>query len=244
MNKLFERIISDDYYQKYTPQVLSRPSQGTDNHNNEPTDDENDAPWVITLDNFISPDECDRLIQLGAEVGYALSADTGRRNFDGSYEKAHHSGRTSTNAFCTGTCATDPTSIHVTERMANITGISEKNYEYFQLLRYEEGQFYHNHHDFADYHLERQYGPRILTILLYLNDVQEGGGTDFPFLGVQVVPQRGKAVLWPSVRNDDPLAKDQRTEHAALPVIKGLKYAANVWIHQGDFRDTFAKNCM
>lgn len=241
INKLFERIISDEYYQKYTPQVLSRPSIVTDNNSNN---DDQDAPWVITLDDFISPDECDRLIHLGAEAGYALSADTGRRNFDGTYQKAHHSGRTSTNAFCAGTCATDPMTIQVTERMENITGITEKNHEYIQLLRYEEGQFYTNHHDYAHYHLERQFGPRVLTILLYLNDVQEGGATDFPLLGIQVFPKRGRAVLWPSVLNDDPLAKDQRTEHAALPVIKGIKYAANAWIHQGNFKDTHAKNCM
>jgi hypothetical protein len=45
-----------------------------------------------------------------------------------------------------------------------------------------------------------------------------------------------QAVLWPSVLNEDPWKKDTRTSHAALPVIKRVKYAANHWIHSHDFQ--------
>jgi prolyl 4-hydroxylase len=62
---------------------------------------------------------------------------------------------------------------------------------------------------------------------LYLNDVEEGGGTDFPDLGLTVMPKRGSALIWPSVLDSDPNRKDGRTEHQALPVEKGIKYGAN-----------------
>lgn len=39
------------------------------------------------------------------------------------------------------------------------------------------------------------------------------------------------ALLWPSTLDEDPSSIDYRTYHAALPVIKGVKYAANSWIH-------------
>jgi prolyl 4-hydroxylase len=63
-----------------------------------------------------------------------------------------------------------------------------------------------------------------LTLFLYLNDVEEGGGTEFPKLSLVVQPRKGMAVLWPSVLNDKPHEIDMRTDHAALPVIRGEKY--------------------
>ena len=74
------------------------------------------------------------------------------------------------------------------------------------------------------YCLHRQQGVRLLTFYLYLNDVEEGGGTEFDQLGVTVTPKRGRAALWPSVKNDNPNQQDGRTTHQALPVAKGVKY--------------------
>ena len=36
--------------------------------------------------------------------------------------------------------------------------------------------------------------------------------------------------------DDDPRRQDARTHHQAKPVIKGLKYAANAWIHSYNYR--------
>jgi len=52
-----------------------------------------------------------------------------------------------------------------------------------------------------------------------------------------VEPKAGRAVLWPSVLNEDPLSRDGRTHHEAKPVLKGKKYAANAWLHQVDDED-------
>lgn len=87
--------------------------------------------------------------------------------------------------------------------MEKLVGIPESNYEHFQLLRYEVGQKYGVHHDYIDSQVARAPGPRvsarvdflafaknqphsplllkqILTVFLYLNDVEAGGGTNFP----------------------------------------------------------------
>jgi prolyl 4-hydroxylase len=79
-------------------------------------------------------------------------------------------------------------------------------------------------------------GPRILTFFLYLSDVDEGGETGFPQLNLYVKPQKGKALLWPSVLNDNLERQDGRTHHEARPVISGVKLAANQWIHLYDFK--------
>ena len=86
-------------------------------------------------------------------------------------------------------------------------------------------------------------GPRILTFFLYLSDVEEGGETNFPRLNLSVKPRKGKAVLWPSVLNEDPTKQDTRTDHGSLPVIKGTKYAANSWIHLYDFETSNLWGC-
>ena len=64
-------------------------------------------------------------------------------------------------------------------------------------------------------------GPRILTFFLYLSDVEEGGETAFPLLDLAVKPQKGKAVLWPSVHDDNLMLPEQLSLHEARPVIKG-----------------------
>jgi len=99
------------------------------------------------------------------------------------------------------------------------------------------------HHDYIDFHLDRFFGTRMITVFLYLNDVEEGGGTHFNELGITVQPKTGRAVIWPSVYDFDTNTKDFRTRHEALAVISGVKYGANAWIHQRAFKDVHAINC-
>jgi len=78
---------------------------------------------------------------------------------------------------------------------------------------------------------------------LYLSDVEAGGGTDFPDLGITVMPKKGRAVLWPSVYNAQPLYEDSRMMHQALPVVAGTKFGANVWVHMYDYLGPLAHGC-
>lgn len=84
---------------------------------------------------------------------------------------------------------------------------------------------------------------RILTVFFYLNAVEAGGGTRFPQLDLTIEPAMGRVLIWPSVLNEEPDAKDGRTNHQALPVEKGIKYGANAWLHQRDFKTPFHNGC-
>jgi prolyl 4-hydroxylase len=229
VNRLFQKIAYSPEYQQYEPVVVSKPPEG---------------PWMLMFENALSEAEAERLIELGGIQGYERSADVGIEKTDGTHEKKVNNGRTSTNAWCIGECMDDPVAQTVMARIENITGIPEPNSENLQLLRYEEDQFYQVHSDYIPYHTERPCGVRILTFYMYLNDVEEGGGTNFPNANnVTVTPKRGRAVLWPSVLDEDPHRKDYRTNHQALPVIKGVKYGANAWIHQRDFKAANTMGC-
>ncbi len=73
--------------------------------------------------------------------------------------------------------------------------------------------------------------------------MEEGGETAFPTLGITVPPKKGKALLWPSVMDSNLEEIDHRTTHEARPVIKGIKYAANAWIHLYDFATSNLWGC-
>ncbi|XP_063884809.1 prolyl 4-hydroxylase subunit alpha-1-like [Scylla paramamosain] len=75
---------------------------------------------------------------------------------------------------------------------------------------------------------EHPQGDRIATLMFYMNDVPEGGRTVFPRLGVGVAPQKGSAIFWWNLLSSG--KGDERTLHAACPVLRGTKWVSNVWI--------------
>ena len=106
------------------------------------------------------------------------------------------------------------------------------------------GQYYKLHHDYLGGTQKLLAGPRALSVLLYLSDVEEGGETIFPELKLSVEPRAGRLVLWPDTLDAEPLVKDQRTRHAAAPVIRGEKYAANLWYYHRSLAQARRLGCM
>ena len=240
LNKFFETIVDNDTgsdYQKYNPVAVSRPKKKS---NGSPAQGVlKDSPWVVLLENFLSPEEADRLVELGHNQGYERSQKT-----NGAGRADLTDGRTSGNTWCKESCVEDPLVKGVLERIAATTKSTMNHSEHLQMLRYDPGQHYVQHHDFISYQLDYPCGARIMTLFLYLNDVEEGGNTSFPDIGVSVKPRKGSAVLWPSVLDEDPMAQDPRTEHTGEVVSKGVKYGANAWIHSEDFQTPHALNCL
>lgn len=246
LNSLMENIVDDadgtGEWKKYNPTAFSRPKLKRDG--TPAPGVEKDGPWVVLLENFIQDEESDRLVDIGKKQGYERSADVGKEKPDGSHDSLVSESRTSHNSWCQEpSCFEDPLVSPVVERIANVTKTEVKNSEYLQMLQYEPGQYYKQHHDFIPHHKNMPCGVRILTLFIYLNDVEAGGGTDFPLLDLTVMPKKGNALLWPSVLDQAPESKDGRTDHQALPVEKGIKYGANAWIHSRDFKKAFGMNC-
>ena len=84
-----------------------------------------------------------------------------------------------------------------------------------------------------------------MTLFMYLNNVDEGGETEFPRLSppIKVTPKNGMVLLWANVLDSDPHKEDERMWHQALPVVKGVKHAANFWIHMRDSRTPVELKC-
>ncbi|MOA36101.1 hypothetical protein D3C78_1576050 [compost metagenome] len=69
------------------------------------------------------------------------------------------------------------------------------------------------------------------TLVIYLNEPEQGGATVFPEVPLQVVPQRGHAVFF-SYDRPHPTT---RTLHGGAPVIRGEKWIATKWLRQRRF---------
>ena len=96
----------------------------------------------------------------------------------------------------------------------------------FMAQRYimNEGRYVY-HHDFSvDIKNKKN---RVITYLWYLNDVEEGGETDFPDLNLMIKPETGKLVLFPASW-DFP--------HSGKIPISSNKYIVTGWLNQDFFK--------
>lgn len=59
---------------------------------------------------------------------------------------------------------------------------------------------------------------------------EEGGGTAFTELKTTVMPSRNDALFWYNLLRSG--EGDLRTRHAACPVLTGIKWVSNKWIHE------------
>jgi len=107
LNKMFENIVANES-NKEKIKILSQPPSG---------------PWIVTLDDFLTPAECQRLIYLGGQRGYERSKDVGKEKFDGTYDSVESKSRTSSNAWCVEECYEDDATMNVLLRIQNLTGV-------------------------------------------------------------------------------------------------------------------------
>lgn len=221
IDRTMRRILSD--FPQHSPRALSWPGG--------PHGDK--APWVITLQDFLSDAEAQAFID-GCSHSF-------QRSLAGDQLSPV---RTSSQCWCShNACSRDPLSSMVARRIANVTRVPDERYfEPFQVLRYEPGQFYRSHHD-QNSGLFTPQGARVYTFFMYLSTVESGGGTRFTDLNVTVPAVKGSAVLWPSVTDHDPDLDEPLTHHEGLPPDSGLKFAANVWVHNFDYRTPSDQGC-
>lgn len=191
-------------------------------------------PMILAFDEFLSDEEVEALFHLNdaaffKSTGYAGLDENGR------IIRETSDYRTSSTYWCQEHCKKkNPIVNKILRRIENVTTVPFENFEDPQFLLYDVGEHYGVHSDWIPNQLHTPPSARIFTFFLYLNDVEEGGETAFPKLNVNVTAKKGKAVMWPDM---DPgelpeLAMNTLTNHAAMPVIKGIKKSVNVWIRQ------------
>ncbi|XP_052071020.1 prolyl 4-hydroxylase subunit alpha-2-like isoform X3 [Mytilus californianus] len=121
----------------------------------------------------------------------------------------------------------------VNKRISAVTKLEMDTAEDLQIANYGIGGHYEPHFDFArkaNSVVGQLNGNRIATFLAYMSDVEAGGATVFPYIGVKIFPKRGMAAFWYNLyKNGDGIYD---TRHAACPVLVGTKWVSNKWIHE------------
>src|SRR5204862_3373132 len=97
---------------------------------------------------------------------------------------------------------------------------------------YDVGDEFKPHTDYFEaYELEKHstptLGQRSWTFMLYLNEPEAGGATDFPSLGVSIKPKTGLAVLWNNMTLEG--QPNSYTLHHGTPVKAGNKAIITKW---------------
>lgn len=188
-------------------------------------------PLVLHVLNVFTPEECDWLIQASMPklTPSMVVSDSRQENFN-----AKHDARTSYGTyFHRGSSEQIKT---IDNRLAEIFGCPVKNGESLQILNYKEGAEYKPHFDFFDANTDggreamKRGGNRFATIIVYLSDCKQGGGTIFPNLNLQVMPIKGSAVYFEYADLGNP--DSQLTLHGGSPVIMGEKWIATKWLRQ------------
>jgi prolyl 4-hydroxylase len=121
-------------------------------------------------------------------------------------------------------------------RICNLMGIDKRFGETLQGQRYAVGQQFKPHHDYffesQDYwEMERNRGgQRSWTAMIYLNEPDGGGETNFPKAGMCVTPRSAMLVLWNNM--DEIGAPNEQTLHEGVPVSAGTKYIVTKWFRE------------
>jgi prolyl 4-hydroxylase len=191
-----------------------------------------EAPRVILFGNLLSDEECEALVELSRgklQRSSVVNAETGHYDI--------HPHRTSSGThFARGE---NELVSRIEQRIAELVQCPVERGEPIQVLHYQPGGEYRPHYDYFDpankgnEAVLAHGGQRIATLIMYLNDVEAGGSTVFPEIGLDVLPRRGHAVYFAYCAEDGRL--DARTLHGGSPVTAGAKWIATKWFRQRDY---------
>ncbi|PAE23822.1 2OG-Fe(II) oxygenase [Bacillus sp. 7894-2] len=176
-------------------------------------------PLIVVLGNVLSDEECDQLIQQSkdrmqrSKVANSLEAEELRTSSSTFFEEGENE-----------------LVARIEKRVSQIMNIPIEHGEGLQILNYKIGQEYKAHFDFFSSTSRAAGNPRISTLVMYLNDVEQGGETYFPKLNLSVSPQKGMAVYFEYFYDDQNL--NDLTLHGGAPVVIGDKWAATQWMRR------------
>lgn len=190
-----------------------------------------DSPRIRALDDFLPPRFCEWLINR------ARPRVTRARIYDRTNVEGKETDDRTNSSTSFALIDLDLILLLTQTRIAKLASVPLFAMEKSMVLHYAIGQEFKPHHDYLDpnqpAHLAdmRQFGQRLATCLIYLNDDFDGAETDFPTLGQAFRCDAGGALVFANV--DEQGVPDPRTLHAGLPPSRGEKWLFSQWIRSG-----------
>ncbi len=182
-----------------------------------------DKLQLFTIDEFMSTQECDRIIEISSSQLRPSTVTTG---------VDYASYRTSST--CDLSLLNDSYVKSIDEKIASTIGIQLSYSEGIQAQRYEVGQEFKQHTDYFKTDTYQKFagthGQRTWTFMVYLNEGMQGGGTRFHDLDKSFAPRKGMAVIWNNLNSDG--TSNPMTLHSGEPVISGHKIIITKWFRE------------
>lgn len=186
-------------------------------------------PRVALVSDLLSTDECTALIELARPLlqdSEVTPQTTGQ-------SVVEHYTRFSRDTFLVR--GTTEIQRRIELRVAELVGLPGSHCEDISVIHYPEGGEFLPHVDFlepdsAGPRVFGSEGDRIATVVVYLNQVEAGGATCFPALGLEISPQTGSALYFTYQQPDG--RPDAASLHAGRPVLSGEKWIATFWFHE------------
>jgi prolyl 4-hydroxylase len=185
-------------------------------------------PLAVLFKNVVSDSEVETIQGLAKPK---LARATVQNSQTGQLETASY--RISKSAWLKGT--EDAVVERINKRLEQMTNLEMETAEELQIANYGIGGHYDPHFDFARKEETKAFsdlgtGNRIATVLFYMSQPEMGGGTVFTELKTTVMPSKNDALFWYNLYRSG--EGDMRTRHAACPVLLGVKWVSNKWIHE------------
>lgn len=183
---------------------------------------------MFMIRDFMSAEECAGMMELiddGAKPSaiFAASSNDGIRTSQTCHLSSEHSIVAS-----------------IEERMATLLGLPLSHSQSVQGQRYQVGQRFKMHNDYLaggqtySQAVADEGGQRTWTAMVYLNQVEAGGCTNFPRALTIVAPVAGALLTWNN--NDRQGLPNPFTHHEGMPVEAGSKYILTKWFREREWR--------
>jgi prolyl 4-hydroxylase len=183
----------------------------------------NEEPLLMKFDRVLSDEECQALIDSAAS----------RLEKSKLANKEVSQIRTSSGMFFDEN--ESPLITIIENRISSLMHVPIVHAEGLQVLKYEPGQEFKEHYDFFGSNNPSSDNNRMSTLIIYLNDVEEGGETTFPSLEITVKPVKGSAVYFEYFYSNQAL--NELTLHSGKPVIRGEKWVTTQWMRKQRIRE-------
>ena len=192
-------------------------------------------PEVTLVADFLSAEECSGLIKL-SKTRLVPSVVINRAG--GAHKRSEE--RSSHSAYLLRGENTLVSSIEA--RIASVFSCCVAQGEPLHVLKYAPATEYRPHYDYFEPDFEGHKellvngGQRYATVIMYLNDVEKGGATYFPQLGLDIQPRQGCALFF---RYADECGNlDTRSLHGGAAVTRGEKWIATKWLRMREYLPT------
>ena len=187
--------------------------------------------FVLTYDNFFTPEECQSVIDCFhrfENAGFTLSRQAqGNKSHEKKDDQLYVTSLLSNQEFDISDLEPftlfnrkfwDNVYPKYADKYSVISGISHHTIRLIKLQKTEVGGGYHVWHCEDD---SPQTMRRMMTFILYLNNVSDGGETEFLYYPKRIAPQAGRLILWPA---------GYTHAHRGNPPISNTKYILTGWV--------------